>query len=222
MPMLLSLCSSLNQKLLGLSVASVLSLALPVHADPHRFYITGAAGANNPTTRVNDGDPGTFKEHTDPGVSAELGVGIDLGGFRVEATYAIDASQLAGYTNIDGVDHDYVSGGDARKQSAFLTGYWDILRNKNWTPYLGAGFGYSNLDVRDFSDGGRSYPGFSRSLWGYQFKAGVAVDLSTRSTLFAEAVYRGTSKFTTNDGFHRWNNASWSSWGGQLGVRIGL
>ncbi len=201
---------------------SVMLLSAPALADSPKLYITGSAGFNNPSTRINTGEIGTFEEYTNPGVSGELGLGVDFEGLRVEATYTLDASQLKGYTNVSGIDFDYNSGGEVRKQSAFLTGYWDFLRQKNWTPYLGAGFGYSNLDVRDFSDPGLSYRGFNRSLWGYQLKAGVSVDITNRSILFAEAVYRGTSGFRTNDGFDDWNNASWSSWGSQLGVRISL
>jgi hypothetical protein len=103
---------------LGL-LASAISIAiLPVMAqddknDYPKLYITGAAGANNPTTRTNAGKAGTFEEYTNPGASAELGLGIDFDGLRVEATYAIDASQLSGYTNVRGIDFDYISVGEA-------------------------------------------------------------------------------------------------------------
>ena len=212
---------------LGLLASAVSIVSMPAVAQEDRddypkLYITGAAGANNPTTRTNTGKAGTFEEYTNSGASAELGFGIDFDGSRIEATYAIDASQLRGYTNVQGIDFDYISGGEVRKQSAFISGYWDLLRKKNWTPYLGAGIGYSNLDVRSFSDPGLSYNGFNRSLWGYQFKAGMSVDVSSDSKIFAEGTFRATSRFNTNDGFNDWNNASWSSWGAQLGVRIAL
>ena len=73
-----------------------------------------------------------------------------------------------------------------------MSGYWDLLRKKSWTPYLGAGIGYSNLDVRNFSDPGLSYNAFNRSLWGYQFKVGMSVDVSSDSKIFAEGIYRAT------------------------------
>ena len=213
---------------LGLLGSAFCIVSLPAIAEEEKsinypnLYLTGAAGANNPTTRTNTGEAGTFEEYTNPGASAELGLGVNFDGLRIEATYALDASQLSGYTNVRGVDFDYISGGEVRKQSAFLSGYWDIFRRKSWTPYLGAGIGYSNLDVRGFSDPGLSYNAFNRSLWGYQFKAGISVDVSTSSKIFAEGIYRGTSRFNTNDGFNDWNNASWSSWGGQLGIRVAL
>lgn len=207
-------------------LASGFSLSVfPVVAEEKKFnysqlYITGAAGVNHPTTRINTGAAGSFEEYTNPGASTELGFGVDLDGLRFEATYAIDASQLSGYTNVRGIDFDYIQGGEVRKQSAFLSGYWDILRNQSWTPYLGAGIGYTNLDVRNFSDPALSYDAFNRSLLGYQFKVGFSLDVSPDSQVFAEGVYRATSRFKTNDGFDDWNNPSWSSWGGQFGVRI--
>ena len=193
---------------LGLLASAVSISSLPVIAqedrdDYHKLYITGAAGANNPTTRTNIGKAGNFEEYTNPGVSGELGLGIDFDGLRIEVTYAIDASQLRGYTNIRGIDFDYISGGEVRKQSVFMSGYLDLLRKKSWTPYLGAGIGYSNLDVRKFSDPGLSYHAFNRSLWGYQFKSGMSIDASSDSKIFAEGIYRANSRFNTNDGFNK-------------------
>ena len=191
-------------------------------AQAGEVYVTGAAGFNAPTSRSNTGDLGTFTERSLPGASTELGLGFDFGAVRLEATYALDASRLDNYTSVNDVTFNYISGGDVRKQSAFVSGYWDVLQNKGWTPYVGAGVGYTNLDVRSFAEPGLSYAGFNRSLLGYQLKAGVSIDVNTRSNLFLEGVYRGTSGFETNDGFDDWNNASYASWGGQLGVRIGL
>ncbi|QNJ25643.1 outer membrane beta-barrel domain protein [Synechococcus sp. SYN20] len=189
-------------------MASAISLASsPAIAEDERnvdfpyLYLTGAARANNPMTRTNTEEAGTFEEYTNPCVSEELGLGVNFDGLRIEATYALDASRLSGYTNLRNIDFDYVSGGEVRKQSTFLSGYWDILRRENWTPNLAAGIEYSNLDVRNFSDPGLSHKAFNRSQWGYQFKAGMSVDISKSSKLFIEGVYRATSSFDTNDGF---------------------
>lgn len=194
----------------------------PMAGHTSGFYVTGAAGANWPTMRTNSGDLGSFEEFSNPGLALELGAGYDFGAIRLEVTYALDTSYLKGYNSVDGVYFDYSSGGRTQKNSAFLSGYWDLLASKSWTPYLGAGIGYSHLYVQPFAEPGRSYSGVSQSLPGYQFKAGVSVDIGADDALYAEAVYRGTSRFSTNDGFATWNNGSFGSWGGQLGVRIGL
>lgn len=215
---------SLQRLLLAASTLVLPIFFDPVQGKPFNLYLTGAAGINNPTQRNNTGVLGSFQEYTDPGASAELGLGVDFGRLRVETTYAIDASKLRGYTNVRGVDFDYVSGGEVRKQSVFLSGYWDVLGHSGrvMSPYIGAGIGYSNLDVRDFSDPGLSYEGYNRSLLGYQFKAGLSIKTSLKSKVFAEGFYRGTSGYQTFDGFDKWDTDSFGSWGGQLGVRFGI
>ena len=215
---------SLQRLLLAASTLVLPIFFVPVQGKPLNLYLTGAAGINNPTQRNNTGVLGSFQEYTDPGASAELGLGVDFGRLRVETTYAIDASKLRGYTNVRGVDFDYVSGGEVRKQSVFLSGYWDVLSHSGrvMSPYIGAGIGYSNLDVRDFSDPGLSYEGYNRSLLGYQFKAGLSIKTSLKSKVFAEGFYRGTSGYQTFDGFDKWDTDSFGSWGGQLGVRFGI
>lgn len=45
-----------------------------------------------------------------------------------------------------------------------------------------------------------------------QFKAVLSIDSLYALRLFAEAIYRATSSFKTNDGLNGWNNVSWSSW----------
>ena len=96
---------------LGL-LASVISVAsLPVIAqedsvDYPKLQITGAAGANNPKTRTNTGKAGTFKENTNLCSAAKLGFRVDFDGLGIETTYAVDSSQLNGYTN--GIDFKYI------------------------------------------------------------------------------------------------------------------
>jgi opacity protein-like surface antigen len=47
------------------------------------------------------------------------------------------------------------------------------LPSKRFSPYVGVGMGLTFLDVGAFSDPGRSYQGYSKSLFGYQAKAGL-------------------------------------------------
>lgn len=204
--------------------AQIASKGFPETDSPRKatFYLTGAAGGNAPTARSSSGELGTFREYSNPGLALELGAGCDFNGVRLELTYALDDSYLKGYDSVSNVYFDYSSGGRTRKHSAFLSGYWDVVANKRWTPYLGAGIGYSHLSIDSFAEPGLSYIGTSRSLLGYQLKAGLALDVSNRSKMFAEAVYRGTSGYTSNDGYAYWSAGSFASWGGQLGVRFAL
>jgi opacity protein-like surface antigen len=186
------------------------------------LYVTAGVGANWPVERVGYGEPGSFTEFSSPGFATEVGVGYDFRPLRLELTYALDASKLQGYDNVAGQYYKYNQGGQTRKNSAFASFYWDLLPGRRLSPYLGGGVGLSSLDIREFSETGLNYKGYSKSLFGYQAKAGLSYAVDNRSKVFAEAIYRGTSGYSTNDGYDTWSNASFSSWGAQAGLRIGL
>lgn len=187
-----------------------------------RLYVTGAVGANWPIDRVATGEAGSFTEFSNPGFSTEIGLGYDFRPVRLELTYALDASRLRGYNSVSDQYYEYDRGGETAKNSAFVSLYWDLFTGKRLTPYIGGGVGISSLNVMDFSEPGYGYDGYSRTLFGYQVKAGLAYAIDPRSKFFAEAVFRGTSGYNTFDGFNDWRDPSFSSWGGQVGVRIGL
>ena len=186
------------------------------------LYITTGVSANWPIDRAGKGDRGIFTEFSNPGFSGEVGLGYEFKPLRIELTYALDASNLEGYNNVSGKYFKYVQGGQTRKNSAFASIYWDLFPSKRLSPYIGVGIGSTFLNVGAFSDPGLSYRGYSKSLFGYQAKAGLSYAFNYRSKVFAEAIYRGTSSYDTNDGFDKWNNPSFSSWGAQTGLRIGF
>ena len=186
------------------------------------LYVTAGAGANWPIDRVGTGDAGSFTEFSNPGFSTEIGLGYNFKPLRLELTYALDATNLRGYDSVSGQYFKYTQGGETRKNSAFASLYWDLLPNKRLSPYVGAGIGLSVLNVDTFSEPGYQYDGYSRSLLGYQAKLGISYAMNPRSKAFIEAVYRGTSGYNTFDGYNDWSNPNFSSWGTQLGLRIGL
>ena len=186
------------------------------------LYVTAGVGANWPIDRVGTGEPGSFTEFSTPGISTEVGIGYDFRPVRLELAYALDTSKLEGYNSVANRYYQYSQGGQTRKDSAFASAYWDLLPSKRLSPYIGVGIGISLLDVGAFADPGLSYQGYSKSLLGYQAKAGLSYVINYRSKVFAEAVYRGTSGYGTDDGYDKWDNSSFSSWGTQIGFRIGI
>ena len=186
------------------------------------LYVTGSLGVNWPTARVGTGDAGSFTEFSNPGFTTEIGLGYAFMPLRAELTYALEASRLRGYNSVTNQYYGYNNGGETRKNSAFASLYWDLFPRSQFTPYIGAGFGLSSLEVGKFSEPGYSYKGFSKALFGYQLKAGASYAIDPKSKIFAEGIYRATSAYATNDGFNDWVNSSFSSWAGQIGVRIGF
>jgi hypothetical protein len=186
------------------------------------LYVTAGVGANWPIGRVGTGEPGSFTEFSTPGFSTEVGIGYEFKPVRLELTYALDASKLEGYNSVANRYYKYSQGGQTRKDSAFASVYWDLLPSKRLSPYIGVGMGISLLDVGAFADPGLSYQGYSKSLLGYQAKAGLSYVINYKSKVFAEAAYRGTSGYGTDDGYDKWDNSSFSSWGTQIGFRISI
>lgn len=186
------------------------------------FYVTAGVGANWPINRVGKGDPGSFTEFSTPGFSTELGIGYDFKPVRLELTYNLDTSRLEGYNSVSNRYYKYSQGGQTRKDSALTSIYWDLLPSKRLSPYIGVGIGISLLDVSAFADPELSYQGYLKSLFSYQAKAGLSYAINYKSKVFAEAVYRGTSGYSTDDGYDNWDNSSFSSWGAQIGLRVSL
>jgi opacity protein-like surface antigen len=221
---------------LGMALSSTPGAANPAAANPvvveepgavvsdhhSRLYVTGAVGVNWPIARVATGEAGSFTEFSNPGFSTEIGLGYDLKPARLELTYALDVSRLRGYNSVSNQYYEYNRGGHTAKNSAFASLYWDLLPGKRLSPYIGGGIGISSLDVRGFSEPGYDYEGYTKSLFAYQAKAGIAYAIDSKSKIYAEAVFRGTSGYNTYDGFNDWHDPSFPSWGGQVGVRLGL
>ena len=206
-----------------IGVASLASSAVNAEESENKMYITGAVGRNFPMERHNKGAEFDYDERTDPGMSGEVGIGYDFGALRIEATYSLDYSKLDDYyKSSTKTTYKYLSGGDSKKQSIFLSGYWDIFRNSRWTPYVGGGIGYSTLNVERVSDYSATYNSYDPTVFAYQLKAGVSCAATSDVTIFLEGVFRSTDRFDTNDGYYEWDNESWRSFGGQLGVRISL
>ena len=188
------------------------------------LYVTTAIGANWPMNvagfEVTNtfGTDYNFTDHHTAGLSVEAGLGYDFGAFRAELTYANDSSYLSSYTDPFGA-WTYTTQGSVNKQSVLVSGYWDINLNSRFSPYIGGGIGYSYLSVGSASDQFATYSPYSAGRFAYQFKGGLSYLASRNSDVFAEAVYRGMTGYTANDGGIVYNLSSYNSWGFQIGVR---
>ena len=133
--------------------AELASVEVPVKGVTERhssdLYLTGSLGINWPTARVGNGDAGSFTEFSNPGFTKEIGLGYAFMPLRAELTYALEASRLRGYNSVTSQYYGYNNGGETRKNSAFASLYWDLFPRSQFTPYIGAGFGLSSLEVRE-------------------------------------------------------------------------
>jgi opacity protein-like surface antigen len=202
------------------------------------FYVTAGVGGswagsanttyNNPTFSEGGtiyGSSGTSTGNTplNGGVAVEAGAGYDFGNnIRAELTYLYNNMSLSASTlNLDatfsgtrytGTINPNTSG-SASTNSVMLSGYYDIQTKTKFTPYVGAGIGYTSVSLPSQnrvggtytvngvsgSDGWIDYAGGSGSAFGYQAKVGVSYAVSKPADVYVEGTYQGNTGTTINN-----------------------
>ena len=160
------------------------------------------------------------------GLSGEIGIGYDFGKIRIEATYSRDNTSMdnlnADVTE-DGVEvatlSTTINDNDVRLNSLMLNAYVDFDTNSKFVPYVGAGFGYTEISISSYnvnvSGETIRFKKGSDGEFGYQAKAGVSYLVSDTIDIFGEASLRGTSGYSIS-------NVAFdpiTAWGGQVGLR---
>ena len=191
-------------KSLTVALASASAIASPVLADSYNdgyapkengFYLTGAIGFGD-TGEVKAADG--WKTTIDTGFASETGLGYRFNqSIRTEVTYVYNAPVIEKLVK-DGAAYSYV-----------LSAYYDMNNDSKWTPYIGAGFGSSTINVTASTDDSDS-----TSIW--QAKLGVSYDLSEKMDMFGELGYQSLGKYHVNDrSFDEVDMVK-----GQLGIRF--
>ena len=160
------------------------------------------------------------------GFSGDIGVGYDFGKFRTELTYVntnIDVDSLAVSTSTASGTASITSG--AQTNSLMFSGYYDFVNKSKWTPYVGAGLGYTRITVDPIAgsitannqtvSGSNLTDKYSKSLLGYQAKVGVSYEVTPVTNIYLEGTYQGTENFS--DGSTKFDGID--PLGGKIGVR---
>ena len=115
------------------------------------------------------------------------------------------------------------SDGSMNLTTVMVNGYYDFpITNKDgsrsrWSPYIGAGIGYANLNVPSCSGDG-CFSGGSTGGFAYQGNVGVSYRVSDRGQAFVETGYLGSTSGTIDDV----SFGSFISWRVFLGWRQGF
>jgi outer membrane protein W len=205
------------------------------------FYATAGAGGswgssasttyNNPSVTVGGVTSvvnGTLNGNTPlgGGVAVEAGAGYDFGNsIRAELTYiynnaSIGATALGVDVNTAGVKTTGTinanTSGTLNSNSVFVSGYYDIKNSSKFTPYAGAGIGYTSISLPNQNASGTfnlqfaglgsasgsgtvNQNGGSASAFGYQAKIGVSYALSKPADVFVEGTYQGNTGVSINN-----------------------
>ena len=191
------------------------------------LYATLSAGASWPQPiRYSDSRLGPLLPiqgtvEADPGFAFDVGVGYDFGSLRSELTVVHRQTSVRPSSWTVGVNPVEASTSNplVTNNSVFASVYLDLPVNARLVPYVGGGLGYTNVTssatTLTLGAVSQSFGGGSRSMLGYQAKAGLAYRSSPRSDLFAEAVYQGAPAASRDTQ----DRSSLTSWGYRLGVR---
>ena len=184
------------------------------------FYATLSAGGSwlsSPSISSTDAATNTTVEgnwNLGGGVAAEAGFGYDFGNnVRAQLSYVLNTASLG-----DGSYSGTASGipftgtisqsGTASTNSVFVSGYYDIPTKSKFTPYVGAGIGWTSVTIPSgdatatVTALGRTVTavapnsGGSASAFGYTAKIGVSYAVSKPADLFIEGVYQGNTSVT--------------------------
>ena len=172
------------------------------------------------STRVDT----TFKDSS-TGWGLGLGIGKYLGNVRAEVGYGygfssggLDEIKICGNTCVSITEIDDKT--ESSSHTLTLSGYYDFLNKSKFTPYLGAGIGYSMSSTNGKLD--LTYDGVTETVEGadanyfsYMLGGGVSYQVSRETELFSE-VYHIQSEATSTSGFD-YDPAT--AWGTQLGIR---
>lgn len=125
-------------------------------------------------------DEGVKGDYSDnKAIGSALAVGTQIGpAFRAEIEAFLNGDQ-GGSIKMGG---ETVASSSLESRGFFLNGYWDITTVNGFTPYIGAGIGYSWLENEQSNRGNIIYR-FSGKDWGYNVGAGVAYSLTDNTAV---------------------------------------
>jgi opacity protein-like surface antigen len=188
------------------TVATLTVLAAPMSsmAAADSFYIKGNIGIGMAMDTDIDNLPnaaGTAEMTYDNGFIGSLAAGYDFANpmrMEIELIRQKNDLEITSYDNFYGTFNE----GDLKTHSFMLNGYYDVDTGSPWKPFVGAGMGWSKLDIND--------PGFSSSdsddVFTYQLIGGVAYAFNDKWSVDVQYRFMGTSEATIDGADFNYNS----------------
>jgi opacity protein-like surface antigen len=168
-----------------LVIAMVISLSSFAYSAPG-FY----AGGNVGIALLDDSNvsvPGfSSYAYVDNGFSVSGFIGYSFkSNFRTEAelVYQGNDTDSLDYYSPNGIER-YDLTGDISSTSLFINGYYDFRNSSSFTPFIGAGVGFSNVELSDVNFfGGFSDLNDDDFVLAYHLDAGISYEINERFTV---------------------------------------
>ena len=128
-----------------LAIASSLSPAIAEEKERGFYATLGAGVGKHADISISSASGGGVIEF-DRGFAGDIGVGYDFGSIRTELTYNNVNNDVNTIQNIS-------TNVSAEFESVFLSAYYDFRADKDWQPYVGGGFGSTEITVTNSYSG---------------------------------------------------------------------
>jgi len=176
------------------------------------YYVSGHIGL----ALANDVHDDGINIDFDTGMAFTLAVGNDFGKGRIEGEFAYQENN---FNKISAWGESVGLTGDVTFFSFLINGYYNIINNKIFTPYVSAGFGVVRAKINDLNafGSGLSDEKDKDTLFGYQIGAGIEYTL--KKDVFIDVRYR---YFITSDNFFNFTDSEtdFDSHNLLLGLRV--
>ena len=196
------------KKIKNLSYAIIASLSLlstPLLSEDYSTkgsYLTGSIGGS----AIGDIDVSGVNSDIEfeTGLGLDLGYGYDFGNTRVEGNWLRGQSDKTSWLG-------YTVKADTTIDSFMGSIYYDFREDKQWSPFIGASLGATNVDFDGASDSGFSYGiGYGVS---YKTSDQVEVFFKGQTTVIPELTFN-----TVNNSTVTITNGNYSN--GTIGLRV--
>lgn len=207
-------------------------------------FTTGTVTGVNPPLNIPSSSPVGWKTDFDNGDAYSLALGWQHEHFRIELEYAYSDSDVDTHTGVSaaGLDLSAIDAGvliagnvgdlgvsvadlvaDGRGEIEntlfFINGYYDFANNTAFTPYVGAGIGYSNVDVT-YRPSGVGVINSDDDVFVYQLMVGIAYKVTDPVDVTLNARYRDGDEASVESSLLPANfDIENQSWIFDLGVR---
>ena len=183
------------------------SLTSPIFAEESKsFYLSIGGGLNSINELEGDLDgTGIVSFGTDSPLQYSLAIGKEFNDWRLEFNYSSSTVSRDSITvtapgqnpvtsKINPVIEEDI-------KSYMLFGYKDFPSDKKFSTYLGAGLGFSTVEMAEANPtvGGANVPtpAIDEELFTFGLKGGVEYEVSNTTFLYAEVAYLNYAEFST-------------------------
>ena len=176
------------KKLISASLTGLSFLSAPIFANEYSTkgsYITGSVGAS----AIGDIDVTGVNSDIefDTGLGLDIGYGYDFGKTRIEGTWVRGQSDKTSWLG-------FTVKAKSIMNSIMGSIYYDFREDKQWSPFIGASLGSTNVDFDGDTASGFSY--------------GIAYGLSYKTSDKTELFFKGQTIVTPELTFATVNNST--------------